>query len=189
MKRKPPAKKVKNRVAVTKDVTAPKQRPGIPVFNLLVTTLVWLTVIVLFYSGRLIQPQGLALGQQSPETIVASVDFTAQNISETEIRQRERAEEILPVFTIEHDELDNATQALDKLLPRVRSLLDTSDPERHALIRDLVADRLDQLSIALTPEDLLRIIPDEDTDLKAVILSAIKDPIENGIITDADLKG
>jgi putative nucleotidyltransferase with HDIG domain len=189
VKKKPFAKKIKNRVAATKDVTAPKKRQRVPVFNLLVTVLVWLTVVVLFYSGRLIQPQTLALGQQAPETIVASVDFSAKNISETEIKQREQAEKILPVFTIARDGLDNAQQALDKLLPRLHALRATTDPESLALIRDLVVDRLDQLSISLTPEGLLQIIPKDDADLKEIILSALKGPVENGIITETDLKG
>ncbi|MBL7011623.1 MAG: HDIG domain-containing protein [Kiritimatiellales bacterium] len=182
-------KKVKNRVAATKDVTARKKRPKLPVFNLLVTILVWLAVVVLFYSGRLIRPQRLVLGQQAPDTIVASVDFSAETISATEIRQRERAERILPVFTIDRDGLDSAEQAFDKLLPRLHTLLTTADPERHALIRDLIVDRLDQLSISLTPEELLRIVPQEEPDLRAVILSALTDPIENGIITETERSG
>ena len=186
MKRKQPAKKVKNRVAATKDVTARKKRPKLPIFNLLVATLVWVAVFVLFYSGRLIRPQELVLGQQAPETIVASVDFSAETISATEIKQRERAEQVLPVFTIDRDGLDSAEQALDKLLPRLRTLLVTDDPERHALIRDLIVDRLDQLSISLTPEELLRIVPKDTPDLHAVISSVLTGPIENGIVTASD---
>jgi len=189
VKRKLFGKKVKKRVAATKDVTARKVKPKLPVFNLLMTILVWLAVVVLFYSGRLIQPQELVLGQQAPQTIVASVDFSAETISATEIKQRERAEQTLPVFTIDRDGLDNAEQALIKLLPRLRTLRVTTDPERHALIRDLIIALLDQRSISLTPEELLRIVPKDDPDLQAVIISALTDSIENGIITATDLSG
>ncbi len=187
MKRKIPGKKVKERVAATKDVTALKQKPKLPVFNLLVAILVWLAVAVLFYSGRLIQPQELVLGQQAPETIVASVDFNAETISSTELKQRERAEQILSVFTLERSGLNSAEQALTKLFPRLRSLLVADNPEQHALIQTSANDLLDLLSISLTTDELLRIVPLGETDLQAVVLSALTGPIENGIISETDL--
>lgn len=189
MKRKLSGKKTKNRVAATKDVTARKERPKLPVFNLLVTILVWLAVVVLFYSGRLLRPQELVLGQQAPQTIVASVDFNAETISATKIKQQEQAEKVLPVFTISREGLENAKLALEKLLPRLRTLLDTTDPERYALIHDLIADRLDQLSIPLTPEELLRIVPPKEPDLSAVIISSLTDPVEKGIVNESDVSG
>ncbi len=187
MKHKRPPKKVRKRVAATKDVTAHKKRRKFPVFNLLMAILVWLAVVVLFYSGRLVRPQELILGQQAPETIVASVDFNAETISVTELRQRERAKQILPVFTIDRSGIDNARQALTKLLPRLQTLLVAGDPERHALIHDLITDRLDQLSISLSPEELLRILPPDGTDLEAVIISTLTTPVENGIISEPNL--
>ncbi|QHI68852.1 HD family phosphohydrolase [Tichowtungia aerotolerans] len=188
MKRKRSPKKVKNRVAATKDVTARKNRQRLPVFNLLVAVLCWLAVVVLFYSGRLVRPQKLILGQQAPDTIVASVDFNAETLSATQIKQREQAEQVLPVFTVDHSNLERAGQALIKLLPRLRSLPETEDPERKALIRDLIAERLDQYAISLTPEELLRIIPPKDIDLKEVVTQALTGPLDNGVVTEADLE-
>ena len=189
MKRKPSTKKVKNRVAATKDVTARKKKPGLPIFNLLVTILVWLAVVVLFYSGRFIRLQELVLGQQAPKTIVASVDFSAETISATEIKQREAAEKILPVFSIDQESLEKADQALSKLLPQLRSLLTATDPERKAMIRDLLVDRLDQLSILLTPEELLDIVPEKEPDLQEIIVSSLTAPVQTGIISQNDLTG
>lgn len=187
MKRKNPGTKIKNRVAATKDVTARKSRQQFPVFNLLVAILVWLAVVVLFYSGRLIRPQELVLGQQAPETIVASVDFNAETISSTELKQRERTEQVLPVFSVNRSGIDHARQALTKLIPRLQNLLIANDPERHTLIQNSINDLLDLLSISLTTDELLRILPPEDINLQDVIISTLTGPIENGIINETDL--
>ena len=81
MKRKSTKKKVTKRVVSKKDITVRKDRQAFPVFNLLITIMLWLSVVVFFYSGRLMRPQTLVLGQQAPETMVASVDFDAETIS------------------------------------------------------------------------------------------------------------
>lgn len=188
MKRKRPAKKGKERVAATKDVTARKHRQRLPVFNLLVAILCWLAVVLLFYSGRLVSPQKLILGQQAPETIVASVDFNAETLSATQIKQREFIEQVLPVFTVDASGIPRAEQALSKLLPRLHALAETADPERRTLVRDLIADRLDQFSILLTPEELLRIVPAQEQNLKSVVIGALAEPLSNGVITRTDLE-
>lgn len=188
MKPKRPAQKGKDRVAATKNVTARKSRPRLPTFNLLISILCWLTVVVLFYNGRLVNPQKLILGQQAPETIVASVDFNAETLSATQIKQREFIEQVLPVFTVDPSGIKRAEQALSKLLPRLKALAETTDPEHCTLIRDLIVDRLDQYSIRLTPEKLLQLIPEGDVDLKRIVTDALAAPLRNGVITEADLK-
>ncbi|MBI9021491.1 MAG: hypothetical protein JEZ10_09600, partial [Verrucomicrobia bacterium] len=187
MKRKLPQRKVKNRVSATKDLTARKKRQKFPVFNLVVVLTLWLGVVALFYSGRLMRPQELVLGQQAPETIVASVDFRAESLSATELKRRERAGGILPVFRIDTTGIDRARQALSKLAPRMQTLLAAADAERYAIIQDSIKDVLDLLSISLTTEELLRIFPEGGPDLEDVIISALNSPIEQGIISENDL--
>lgn len=186
MKRKLSSRKTKNRVAVGRVVTGrPQPRQKLPVFNLLVTTLVWLAIVVLFYSGRFVRPQKLSLGQQAPETIVASVDFSAETIAATELRQRERAAQVLPVFTIDPSSIDRAQSALTKLLPRLYALKTVTEPKQDAIVKDL----LDLLSISVTTDDLLRILPPEETGLQSIIIGALADPTRNGIISELDLTG
>ncbi|MDD3276046.1 MAG: HDIG domain-containing protein, partial [Kiritimatiellales bacterium] len=75
-----------------------------------------------FYSGRLLRPQQLMVGQQAPNTIAASVDFIAENITATQAKHRAAADTVLPVFTIDASALDNArtvlsTNQLERLFP------------------------------------------------------------------------
>ena len=187
MKRKLINKKVKHRVAATKDVTAHKKRIPFPTFNLLITILLWLSVTTFFYSGRFVRPQELALGQQAPDTIVSSVDFQAESLLETQLKQREKAEKILPVFSVDRSGISNARKALIKLIPNLKTMLIAGDPERHALLADNIEYSLDLLSIPLTVNELLRIVPSEEIDLLNIIISALTPPIESGMVNETDL--
>lgn len=183
-------KKTTDRVVATKDVTARKNKKSLPVFNLLLTVLVWLLVVALFYSGRFLRPQNLSLGQKAPETIVASVDFQAENVAVTELKRREASQKILPVFAIETSGLDRAAQALAKLTPRLQMLRSDENPEQHAIIKTSVTDLLEEAySISLNADELLRIMPDGETDLQGIVLSAISPSVNKGIISPADLAG
>lgn len=187
MKRKLPRKKVKDRVAASKKLTTQKKKRTFPVFNLLISMMLWVAVLALFYSGRLVQPQELALGQQAPETIVASVDFTAETVAATRLKKQEEANQVLPVFSIDRSAINWTRQALTKLVPRLKTLKITTDPERLVIIQNSVKDLLDLLSISLTPDELMRIVPSEDTDLQAIVLSALQKPVDQGIISETDL--
>lgn len=115
-------KKTMDRVAATRNVIAHKKRRRLPLFNLLLTFLLWAALVVIFYSGRLLRPQQLISGQQAPDTIMASVDFRAENIAATQAKQRTAADAVLPVFTIDSSALESAhlvltTNQLTALFP------------------------------------------------------------------------
>ena len=108
------SKKIKStdRVAVKKGLTARKRKHGFPYFNLLTVLIFWTVLVICFYSGRFMHPLQLVAGQQAPETIVATVDFRAENVSATKARQRIAADNVLPVFTIDTSALDNVRNVL-----------------------------------------------------------------------------
>jgi len=105
-------RKKPKRSAATKNVTARKGPRLFPVFNLLLTVLLWAALVVFFYSGRLLRPQQLVAGQQAPETIIASVDFRAETLTATQAKQRAAADTVLPVFTIDASALESARLVL-----------------------------------------------------------------------------
>lgn len=171
-----------HRVTAKKNITGKPARRKIPVFNLLLTILVWLAVVALFYSGRFMRPQKLVLGQQAPETVVASVDFRAEALAATELNRQTAAKQVLPVFTIQTESLQRADQILGKLISRLHTLRNTENPEQRQLIETTIHDILDVVSIDLSTDELLQILPLEETDLKAIILSALSENIEQGIV-------
>ena len=111
MKRKLFRKK-NNRVTAARNISAHKPARRFPLFNLFLAFVLWSALVLLFYSGRMLQPQTLTLGQKAPETIIASVDFRAENLATTQSRQRTIAETILPVFSIDISVIEHARQVL-----------------------------------------------------------------------------
>lgn len=178
-------KKTVERVAATKNLTARRiDHKTLPVTNLLAALLLWALVTVLSQSGQLLRPQQLVIGQQAPETIVASVDFWAETIAATELKRREAADRVLPVYRVETPELDRAEQALGTLLPRIESLQKSTDPSEIALLRGSIRDLIHIFSIPLTPDDLLAITPQESSKLKSAVLSALSSVVRRGIVSE-----
>ncbi|MBM4153271.1 MAG: hypothetical protein FJ220_07100, partial [Kiritimatiellaceae bacterium] len=110
------------RVAATKHVTAPKKVRPFSFFNLLLTIVLWVALVVFFYGDRLRPPLRLIPGQRAPETIAASVDFKSVNQAATDSKFRQVADEVLPVFYIDNSATENAqwvltTNQLSGLLP------------------------------------------------------------------------
>ena len=188
MKRKKSSKKkVKGRVASTKNFTAKKERQRIPTVNIIVVLAIWLGASALFYSGRLVKAQTLTLGQQAPDTIVASVEFNAETLAATKLARRTRAEAVLPVFHIDTAGIDQAQLALEKLIPRLQTLSTATEPDQRALLQESVEDRLDLLSISLSVDDLLLVCPTNGIDLQIAILSTLTPAIRTGIISENEM--
>jgi len=126
LKRKLFRKKI-NRVAATRDVTARKAARHFPLFNLLLAVVLWVALVVFFYSGRLLRPQPLTAGQQSPVTITADIDFLAENLAATQAGQRAAAEAVLPVFSIDTSAIEDArliltTNQLTEIIPENKQI-------------------------------------------------------------------
>lgn len=190
MKRKFFGKNIKKRVVATKNLRKRRTaaRP-LPVFNILLMVTLWLTVSVLFYSGRLLRPQELSLGQRASETIVAATDFTCENLAATELKRQVAAKTVLPSFSIDTSALNSARQALSKLIPRLHTLRSATAPEQQMLAQSSLNDLLDLLAVPLTTEQLLHIIPaDDQTNVETVIFTALSNTVSGGIISAGALQ-
>jgi putative nucleotidyltransferase with HDIG domain len=104
-------KKRSGRSATSRELAVRKPR-RLPVFHLLLAGTLWAALVLFFYSGRLLRPQPLTLGQQAPATLAASVEFRAENLDATQTRQRTAATAVLPVFYIDLSAIENVRQML-----------------------------------------------------------------------------
>ncbi len=105
-------KKSINRITAAKNIVTRKKRHRFPLFNLLLAVVLWVTLVVFFYSGRLLRPQTLTAGQRASETIIVSVDFISENLAATQARQRAAADAVLPVFSIDISTIESARAVL-----------------------------------------------------------------------------
>ncbi len=184
MKHKSSRKRTERRTAARKvDATRPRRRP--PVFNLAAALLVWLTVALLFYSGRLVRPQSLVLGQTAPETVVATVDFHAETVAATDLRRRAAAGRVLPVFSIAQTGTEQARNALNELIPLIGCLRTADAPEKRSAATDAVNELLANFEIDLQADELLNLVPADPARLEQAVLEAIEPVNTDGIITAA----
>jgi putative nucleotidyltransferase with HDIG domain len=144
-------RKTTGRATANKDVNVRKTQ-RVPVFNLLLAVMFWLSLVLFFYSGRLLRPQKLAPGQQAPETVAASVEFRSENRASTEQQRRVAADAVLPVFSIDTSAIENARQVL-------------------------------------TTNQMLNLIPaGGQTDVQAVVFTALSNAVARGIISAGDIQ-
>ena len=171
---------------VMKDIAVHRKRRRIPLFNIMISVVVWLTIVALFYSGRLIRPQQLFLGQHAPQTVIATVNFEAETVDATELRRQEAADRVLPVFRIDSSGVTRARQALAKLVPRMNTLETATAPEQITLLKSSINDLLDLLAIPLSTDELILITPNSDTDFQKIVFDAMESDLRSGVISDTD---
>lgn len=184
MKRPFSNNRTKRRTAARKvDASRPKRRP--PVFNLIAALLVWLAVAVLFYSGRMMRPQSLVLGQTAPETVVAATDFRAETVAATDLRRRAAAGRVLPVFSISRHGTEQARKAFDELIPLIRRLREAELPESKKAATHAIRELLAKLEIHVAVDDLLNLVPEDPAELERAVMAAVEPVNADGILTDA----
>jgi len=118
-------RKKNNRVTAARNIATHKPARRFPLFNLLLVFGLWSGLVLFFYSGRMLQPQTLVLGQKAHETIIASVDFRAENLAITQSRQRAIADTILPVFSIDISVIEHARKVLTT--PQLMSIIPANE--------------------------------------------------------------
>ncbi len=115
----------------------------------------------------------LAEGQRSSVTIVAATDFQATDIAGTELLRRQAADAAPPVFALALSRRNEALRDLGKLFDQIARLRERSaaEPER---LDSAVANVLDLLGLALTPADVLALVPQSDS---AAALDALREAL------------
>jgi putative nucleotidyltransferase with HDIG domain len=157
-------------------------------FGFMLAIFLWVAVLFLMHSGESRRYSNLAVGQRAPATVVATADFSCEDVARTELNRRQMADAILPVFTINYNPYNSATRTLDKLYDRISQFRQT--PDSGATLTNLeiqVSDVLDLLGLSISPEDALRLAP---AGQEQVILALLKDSLKKvwmgGIVSLAE---
>jgi putative nucleotidyltransferase with HDIG domain len=151
--------------------------------------LTWGATVLLLQGGRGHGYSELAPGQTAPATVIAAVDFTCQDLAQTQLNMREAADSVPPVFQINNRQLITANRALDKLfyrLAQLRRSAGESDGRAVDLDRSL-NDTLFLLEITLPPSDLLDLVPEgAEENLLSALKQALADVWPKGIVSAAE---
>lgn len=174
-------KKKKQRIAERK---AAKELKRIPVKELALGFLLWLAVSYLFFASGIVQHVDIAEGQRVPSTIVATVDFECENLTETEFNRRKAANSIPPVFTIDLTQMERAAVITDKLFTQLQQY-HTAETNQQSSLRISLTGLLDGLGTTVGIDDFLTLFnQNQITNAHRQIRGNLKTVLSAGVLSD-----
>ena len=155
-----------------------KNKPVLTRTTTLLFILLWIASVILLYGGRQASRySNLAIGQKSPETVIAGVDFQCRDIARTELTKRQAGAAVLPVFTINYTPYNNASRQLDKLFSRITHYRQQAATESNSPpVSLMISDVIDLLGLNISAEEALILAP---TDQEDETLQLIKDSLRS----------
>lgn len=177
------SKKKNEGIAVRK--TAKPRRKTLGDFSaraLLLGILLWATVVYLFYGSGISSHIDIAEGQRVPTTVVASVDFECENLTETAFNKDKATKDVSPVFTINPAPLKHATDMTNKLFDRLEQL-SVATTNQQQTIRNSIGDLL--LSSPLSVEECIGLFPSNHLKIaRSTISSNLVTVLSTGVLSD-----
>lgn len=143
--------------------------------------LLWLIVVWLFFGHGMVRQINLVEGQRSPATLLASVDFSCENLTETAFNRTKAASAIPPVFTIDPLPAQRASRMVDTLFNRLgqhAAAPASAQPAVASSMNDLL------LGTSVTPAELIAAFPSNTIAVaKAELLTGIAETMGAGILS------
>jgi len=175
-------KKKKQRIAERK--TAREQKK-IPVKEISLGLALWLIVSYIFYGRGIVSHIDIAEGQRIPSTIVATVDFECENLTETEFNRRKAANAIPPVFTLDPAPLFRALNAADKLFAELQQYHQDTVSNKQATILIAITGLLDGMGAPVNTGDFLEMFKiNQISNAYHIVRTDLKNVMTIGILSD-----
>ena len=161
-----------------------------PRMAILLGLLLWVMVLKLVNPGGERPYAGLVAGQRAPITVVAQVDFSCEDVAQTELNRQQAGTDAPPVFQLNSAPLNTAIRALDKLFDQVaEARRNYPEAEQGDILLASVAKALDLLGIALSPEDALALAaPGHEGAVQEAIKKGLREIWATGLVSAADLE-
>ncbi len=177
----PFTRKTTKRIAARK--TEPPKRRRISGSKIGLGLLLWLAVLLLFFSGNGIVPTlDLVEGQKAPATIVSSVSFQCEDLSQTSFNRTQAAEEIEPVFSIDPAPQQRALQLAETLF-KLLGQYEEADTNQQSQLVSSINNLLPDAGIA--PLELAAVLPAEELANTFTMLSnGLAATMQTGILSD-----
>lgn len=144
--------------------------------------MLWLFVTWLFFGSGIVRHIDLAEGQRVPSTIVASVDFECENLTETEFHRNTAAEAVPPVFTIDPAPEKRAAEVVEKIFGRLRKLA-VAPSNQYQVVETSLDDLL--LGSSVNAKELITLFPSNQiSSVKTTLTTNIVQVMSAGILSD-----
>ena len=147
-----------------------------------IAALLWITTLLLFFGSGVIPEIDLVEGQKAPATLIASIPFTCENLSETSFAQSKAAAEIAPIFQLDTDPTQQALQLINTLTSRL-SEYDQASTNQQPQIQQSIQDLL--IGTELKASQLIELCStDKLINFQQQMSNAVVTVMETGIISD-----
>jgi putative nucleotidyltransferase with HDIG domain len=162
--------------------TEAQRKKDVPYKAVALGVMLWLFVTWLFFGSGIVKHVNIAEGQRVPSTIVSSVDFECENLTETAFNRTKAAGAIPPVFTIDPAPAQRATEVIGKLFDRLLQL-SSAPTNQHQVIENSMGDLL--LGSSVGTKELIEQFPDKSiAATKLVLTTNIVQVMSAGILSD-----
>ena len=84
-----------------------------------IAAVLWFITLLLFFESGVVPEINLVEGRKAPATIIASVPFNCENLSETSFAQNKAASEVPPIFIINTEYEEKAIQLINAITSRL----------------------------------------------------------------------
>lgn len=114
----------------------------------------WVLSVLLFYTigVRSTALTDLSVGQRAPRSVISAVDFSCENLSETDLRRSQVAKETPPAFELSAKPWTEADRFLGHLESRLKQL-QTAETNRLESTQASITSLLDLMGVELTADD------------------------------------
>lgn len=179
MKFKPFRKKQKS---IAERKTETTRKTEVPYKAIGLGLLLWIFVSWLFFGSGIIRHIDIAQGQRVPSTIVASVDFECENLTETAFKRTKAESTVPPVFNIDPLPEKHTSEIVGKIFTRLHQL--TTAPSNQV---QAINNSLDDLltGSTVTAEELATLLPESQLiSVKTALATNIAAVMSAGILSD-----
>lgn len=158
------------------------QKKELPVRIIALGLLLWLFVTWLFFGSGIVRHIDIAEGQRVPTTIVASVDFECENLTETAFNRTKAASAVPPVFTLDPLPEKHTTEIIEKIFARLQQL-SVAPSNQVQVIENSIDDLLTGSSVNV--KELISLLPgDKLAAAKTALTTNIVNVMSAGILSD-----
>jgi len=175
-------KSKKKHKGIAERKTEMKRKNDLPYQAIGLGILLWIIDTWLFFGHGIVRTPILSEGQKASSTIVASVDFEAENLLETSFNRTKAASAVAPVFVLNTDPGEQALKKMEIICDRISQYAVASTNQQQVVL-NRISDLL--LGTKVEPSELVAAFPSNSvTAAKATLSKGIRQVMGTGILSD-----
>lgn len=181
MKKKPSRKKQQG---IAERKTAVNRRKDIPYRSIGLGTLLWLSIVWIFFGWSTSPAITSSEGDLVREQVKALVEFTCIDTDTTELAKQEAANQVPPIFTLEMQPKQDAVQEIQTLFSELEKHAEAVETERPDILAS-INDFFLRVGCDLDPRSFSLAFPSNAVaSVRSQLIASISQVMDEGILAD-----